>query len=104
MSRRRLDDDTFDAEAVDEEGLPLVRLFMTSLLLLYVWVLPESVRHREGACHSYMSLMLWQAAASLPDKWRRIVAAVIYLLLFSFAVPLPWLTDGQFHPFLHIDL
>ena len=36
VSRRRLDDDTFDADAVDEEGLPLVRLFMTSRLLLYL--------------------------------------------------------------------
>ena len=36
VSRRRLDDDTFDAEAVDEEGLPLVRLFIVFLLLLYM--------------------------------------------------------------------
>ena len=36
VSRRRLDDETFDAEAVDEEGLPLVRLSMTFLLLLCV--------------------------------------------------------------------
>ena len=76
MSRRRLDDDTFDAEAVDEEGLPLVRLFMTSLLQLYMWRLPESMWHRDGACRSYVSLMLWQAATSLSDKWRRTVAAV----------------------------
>ena len=91
MSRRRLDDDAFDAEAVDEEGLPLVRLFMTSLLRLYVQGLPGSMWHRKGACH--VSLMLQQAAASLPDKWRRIVAAVIRTL-FSFAVLLPWLTEG----------
>ena len=69
MSRRRLDDATFDAEAVDEEGLPLVRLFMTFFLLLYLKGLPNSMWHRKAACQ-YISFMLLQAVASLPDKWR----------------------------------
>ena len=103
MSRRRLDDATFDAEAVDEEGLPLVRLFTTFFLLLYMKGLPKSMWHREAACQ-YIFCMLLQAIASLSDKWRRSVDADICLSLFSAAVLLSRLTDGQSHSTLHIDL